>query len=140
MLVITPTIWINEDELQFSFIRSSGPGGQNVNKVSSAVQLRFNVNEATSLPQEVKLRLKRLAGKRVSVEGILVIEARQFRSQERNRQAALDRLARLVRQAAEPPKKRHRTRPTRAAILRRLASKRKRGETKRLRGDRGIID
>ena len=140
MLVITPTIWIDEDELQFAFIRSTGPGGQNVNKVSTAVQLRFNVNEATSLPQEVKLRLKRLAGKRVSVEGILVIEARQFRSQERNRQAALDRLARLVRQATEPPKKRRRTRPTRASILRRLASKQKRGEIKRLRGDKGIID
>jgi ribosome-associated protein len=140
VIEITPVIQIDEDELEFSFIRSSGPGGQNVNKVSTAVQLRFNVTESPSLPQEVKLRLVRLAGKRLSSEGILIIEARQFRSQEQNRQAALDRLVRLVRQAAEPPLRRRKTRPTQASILRRLASKRKRGERKRLRGDSGVID
>ena len=104
MIEITPTIWIEEQDLEFNFIHSSGPGGQNVNKVSSAVQLRFNVRESSSIPVEVKQRLVRLAGKRMTTDEILVIEARQYRSQEKNRQAAQQRLIRLIQQAAVPPK------------------------------------
>jgi ribosome-associated protein len=129
---------INDEEIELVFIRSTGPGGQNVNKVSSAVQLRFNVLGSPSIPQDVKQRLIKLAGKRMSSDGDLIIEARQYRSQERNRQAALERLVRLIQQACEPPKPRHKTRPTRAAILRRLETKRKRSEIKRMRHDAGI--
>jgi ribosome-associated protein len=138
MIEITPSIQIDEQELEFIFIRSTGPGGQNVNKVSTAVQLRFNVRASNSLSEEVKQRLVRLAGKRMTYEGMLIIEARQYRSQEQNRQAALERLVRLIQQALEPPKPRHRTRPTQAAIMRRLESKRKRGEIKRMRRDSEI--
>jgi ribosome-associated protein len=139
MIEITPSFGINEKEIEVAFVRSPGPGGQNVNKVSSAVQLHFNVQESPSLPEEVKKRLVRLAGKRMTTNGILIIEARQYRSQEQNRQAALERLKRLIRQALEPPKPRHKTRPTRASVTRRLESKRKRGETKRLRRDAEIV-
>jgi ribosome-associated protein len=139
MIEITPSLGIDEKEIEVAFVRSPGPGGQNVNKVSSAVQLRFNVQESPSLPEEVKKRLVRLAGKRMTTNGILIIEARQYRSQEQNRQAALERLKRLIRQALEPPKPRHKTRPTRASVTRRLESKRKRGETKRLRRDAEIV-
>jgi ribosome-associated protein len=138
VIEINPSIKIGDDELEFSFIRSPGPGGQNVNKVSSAVQLRFNIQRSPSIPQEVKERLTRLAGRRLTSEGVLIIEARQYRSQERNRQAAVERLVRLVQQASEPPKPRHKTRPTHAATLRRLESKRKRSELKRLRRDAEI--
>lgn len=139
MIEITPSFGINEKEIEVAFVRSPGPGGQNVNKVSSAVQLHFNVQESPSLPEEVKKRLVRLAGKRMTTNGILIIEARQYRSQEQNRQATLERLKRLIRQALEPPKPRHKTRPTRASVTRRLESKRKRGETKRLRRDAEIV-
>jgi len=139
MIEITPSFGINEKEIEVAFVRSPGPGGQNVNKVSSAVQLHFNVQESPSLPEEVKKRLVRLAGKRMTTNGVLIIEARQYRSQEQNRQAALERLKRLIRQALEPPKPRHKTRPTRASVTRRLESKRKRGETKRLRRDAEIV-
>jgi len=139
MIEITPSIQIDEREVEFIFTRSPGPGGQNVNKVSSAVQLRFNVRETSSLPVEVKQRLERLAGRRMTSDGILIIEARQYRSQERNRQAAQERLIRLIQQAVEPPKPRHKTKPTRASMMRRLESKRKRGETKRLRRDSEIV-
>jgi ribosome-associated protein len=138
MIKITPSIQINDEEIELNFIRSPGPGGQNVNKVSSAVQLRFNVQGSLSIPQDVKQRLIKLAGKRLSSEGVLIIEARQYRSQDRNRQAALERLVRLIQQACVPPKPRHKTRPSHAAILRRLETKRKRSEIKRMRRDAGI--
>jgi ribosome-associated protein len=139
MIEITPSIQIDEQDLEFTFIHSNGPGGQNVNKVSSAVQLRFNVRETSSLPVEVKQRLVRIAGRRMTSGEILIIEARQYRSQEKNRQAAQERLIRLIQQAVEPPKPRHKTRPTRASITRRLESKRKRGEIKRMRRDGEIV-
>jgi ribosome-associated protein len=139
MIKITPSFEIDEKEIEVAFVRSPGPGGQNVNKVSSAVQLRFNVQGSPSLPEEVKKRLVRLAGKRMTSNGILIIEARQYRSQEQNRQAAQERLTRLIRQALEPPKPRHKTRPTHASVTRRLESKRKRGEIKRLRRDAEIV-
>jgi ribosome-associated protein len=140
MIGITPLIQIDEHEIEFVFIRSAGPGGQNVNKVSSAVQLRFNVQESPSLPVEVKQRLIQQAGRRLTAEGILIIEARRFRSQERNRQAAEARLIRLIQKAVEPPKPRHKTKPTHASIVRRLESKRKRGEIKQMRRDSGIVE
>jgi ribosome-associated protein len=138
MIQITPSIQLGEEEVELVYVRSPGPGGQNVNKVSSAVQLRFNSQASPSLPVEVKQRLVRLAGRRMTLQGILIIEARQYRSQEQNRQAALERLVRLIQQASEAPKPRFRTKPTRAANLRRLESKRKRAEIKRMRKDKEI--
>jgi ribosome-associated protein len=138
MIEITPSIQIGDEEIELVFIRSPGPGGQNVNKVSSAVQLRFNVQGSASIPLDLKQRLIKLAGRRLTSEGVLIIEARQYRSQERNRQAALERLVRLIQQACEPPKPRHKTKPTRASTLRRLESKRKRGKIKRIRRESGI--
>ena len=133
MLEITPEIQLDDDEIQLAYIRAHGPGGQNINKVSTAVQLRFNVKASPSLPQEVKQRLVRLAGNRLTSEGILIIVSRQYRSQEQNRQAAFERLTRLVRQASQPLKPRHKTKPTRESVIRRLATKRKRSEIKRMR-------
>ncbi len=140
MIYITPTIALNDEEVELAFIRAPGPGGQNVNKVSTAVQLRFNVSRSPSLPAEVKQRLARLAGRRLSSEGVLTIEARQYRSQERNRQAAVQRLVRLIQLASTPPKPRHKTRPSQAAILRRLDTKRKRSEVKRVRRERNFVE
>ncbi|HEX5512865.1 MAG TPA: alternative ribosome rescue aminoacyl-tRNA hydrolase ArfB [Gammaproteobacteria bacterium] len=130
MLQATPTITIPEQELEERFIRASGPGGQNVNKVSSAVQLRFNVAVSPSLPEAVKQRLVRLAGRRMTDDGVLLIEASRFRSQERNREDARERLAALVAQAAVAPKPRRPTKPSLGAKQRRLAAKSQRGALK----------
>jgi ribosome-associated protein len=133
-LVCTPQIAIPDAELIESFVRASGPGGQNVNKLSTAVQLRFDVRRSRALPDAVAVRLMRLAGRRLTDDGILVITAQRFRTQERNRADARERLAALVAEAAVPPTPRRPTRPTLASKKRRLEEKTKRGATKRLRG------
>ena len=133
MLQITPTLAIDESEIQEAFVRASGPGGQNVNKLATAVQLRFDVAHTPSLPDAVRQRLARLAGRRLSSDGVLTIEARRFRTQARNRQDALDRLVALIRKASEPPKQRVKTTPTKASVRRRLATKRHRSQIKELR-------
>lgn len=133
MIRVTPDISIREAELTLDFVRSSGPGGQNVNKVATAVQLRFDVLRSPSLAEEVRRRLVRIAGKRVSKQGVLLIDARRFRTQERNRQDAVDRLVQWIRRAAVKPKKRIKTRPSLSSRKRRLEGKRRRSETKRLR-------
>ena len=132
MIEITPSVQIDERELQLDFVRASGPGGQNVNKVATAVQLRFDLN-ASSLPEEVKGRLTRLAGNRITSDGILLIEAKRFRTQEQNREDALQRFKELVRRALIPPKPRKRTKPTAASKAKRLKEKKARGDIKRLR-------
>jgi ribosome-associated protein len=133
MIIITDAIVLDENEFEFTYTRASGPGGQNVNKISSAVQLRFDLAKNMSLPKGVKLRLEKLAGSRLTSEGTLRIHAQRYRTQAQNRQDAINRLVALIRQAAVPPKKRRRTRPPAAAKARRLEKKKKRSETKRLR-------
>lgn len=125
MIPVTETIALKDSELQWDFVRSGGPGGQNVNKVATAVQLRFDVTGSPSLPQEVKERLSRLAGSRMTDDGVIVIRAQRFRSQERNREDALTRLRELIMEALRKPRKRVRTRPTAASRAARLASKRR---------------
>ena len=132
MIQITPDIAINENEIAFDFVRSSGPGGQNVNKVASAVQLRYDVANA-SLPEDVKQRLIRLAGSRMTDDGVLILKGQRFRTQMQNREDAQARLIELIGKAAQRPKIRIPTRPTRASQQRRVESKRQRAETKRLR-------
>lgn len=133
MLIITPTLSIDESEIEEKFIRASGPGGQNVNKVSTAIQLRFDVEHSPSLPDAVRARLRKLAGNRLTADGVLTIEASRFRTQEQNREDARQRLAALIQKATEVPKPRHKTKPTLASKMRRVEGKKKRGEVKSLR-------
>jgi ribosome-associated protein len=140
MLVITSTISIPDGELGFDFLRASGPGGQNVNKVATAAQLRFDVLRSSSLPEDVRRRLIRLAGKRMTNDGILLIQGRRFRTQEQNRVDALDRLRELIARAAAAPKRRKPTRPTKASKERRLQSKRRTSEKKSSRVGRHPAD
>jgi ribosome-associated protein len=133
---VTGRIAIDERELDEQFIRSSGPGGQNVNKVETAVQLRFDAARSPGLPDDVRARLMALAGSRLTQEGVIVITAQRFRSQDRNRQDARERLFALIREAAVVPRTRRPTRPTLASKVRRLDGKTKRGDVKRMRTDR----
>jgi ribosome-associated protein len=136
MLVVTPHVSIPDEELEWKFIRSSGPGGQNVNKVASAVQLRFLLPRNLSLPTTAKNRLRRMAGQRLIDDGSILISARSERSQEQNRRDALERLAGLVRAALIEPKIRKKTRPTLGSKERRIESKKRRGTTKQGRAAR----
>jgi ribosome-associated protein len=140
MIQVTNSLSIDEDELQESFIRASGPGGQNVHKVSTAVQLRFDVRRSPNLPDDVRQRLERLAGQRLTNDGVLIITAQRFRTQERNREDAQARLVELIRQATERPKPRRPTRPTLASKERRLEAKGRRADIKKGRGAKGGFD
>ena len=130
MLSITPSIVIDDSEIEERFVRASGPGGQNVNKVATAVQLRFDAGRSTSIDDDVRARLMAIAGSRMTADGVLVIDSRTFRTQAQNREAARERLVELLRQAAVKPKRRRKTRPSGASRLQRLESKRRRANTK----------
>lgn len=133
MIEVTPEIILNEDELVWEFVRSSGPGGQKVNKVSTAVQLRFDVNRSPSIPEGIKERILEIGGKRVTADGILIINARRYRSQAKNRQDALERLIELFLKAVEIPQPRKATKPSRASKTRRREEKKRQSVKKRLR-------
>ena len=134
MLRVTDAITIDDSELDERFVRASGPGGQNVNKVSSAVELRFDVARSSALDEATRSRLRSLAGKRITAEGVLVIDARRFRTQADNRKDARERLVTLIRQATVRPKRRHKTKPSSSAVERRITTKRRRSVAKQRRG------
>ena len=134
MIEVTDNISLDESELEFDFVRSSGPGGQNVNKVATAVQRSFDLMACETIPDDVAERLARIAGRRLTKEGVLVINANRFRTQERNRQDAVDRLVEMIREAAVVPRKRRKTRPPASARANRLDAKRRRSQKKQLRG------
>lgn len=134
---ITSNIAIDDSEIREEFVRASGPGGQNVNKVATAVQLYFDVVHSPSLPEDIRARLIRMAGRRINHEGVLVVDARRFRTQEQNRQDAIERLVALIRGAAQKPKARRRTKPTLASRERRLEGKRRKSEIKKMRQPAG---
>lgn len=140
MIEITPRLSISEDDVTFAFVRASGPGGQNVNKVSSAVQLRFDMARCATLPEGVKMRLARLAGRRLTLDGVIIIQAQRFRTQERNREDAIERLVELIRSATKVDPPRRATRPTLGSKQRRLAAKTRRGEVKSLRQNKPSFD
>ncbi|HEX3501798.1 MAG TPA: alternative ribosome rescue aminoacyl-tRNA hydrolase ArfB [Xanthobacteraceae bacterium] len=140
MIRVSPHIEIDEREIEEQFVRASGPGGQNVNKLSTAVQLRFDVRHSPSLPPDVRTRLERLAGARLTRDGVLVIIAQRHRTQGRNREDALERLLDMIRQAAVAPVKRRPTRPTKASRERRIESKKRQSSIKRLRRGKPSFD
>lgn len=134
MISVTPQIALDEREIVIETIRASGPGGQNVNKVETAAQLRFDARTSRSLPNDVSIRLQKLAGSRLTNEGVIVITAQRFRTQDANRQDAIDRLVELIRKAAEKPKKRIATKPSKSAKKERVDKKVQRGSIKKMRG------
>ncbi|MBM3565406.1 MAG: aminoacyl-tRNA hydrolase [Alphaproteobacteria bacterium] len=140
MIRATETITLNENEIEERFIRASGPGGQNVNKLSSAVQLRFDARHSPSLPPDVRARLEQIAGHMVTKDGVVVITAQRHRTQDMNRRDARQRLVDLIRRAAVRPKKRRATKPTKGSKQRRLEGKKARGAIKRMRGRGGFDD
>lgn len=140
MIFVTDTISLDENEIIETFVRASGPGGQNVNKVSSAVQLRFDARRSPSLPNDVSIRLQKLAGSKLTQDGVIVLVAQEHRSQERNRAAAVERLVAMIREAAVRPVKRRATKPTYASTVKRLESKGKRSTVKSLRKTRPEAD